>query len=245
MKLTERLGNVLAPLRTWGMSLIDVIVPDRCCVCGSPLVDGENVMCLHCLIALPRPVFKDFRNNEMLDRLASLKAPVERGTAMFYYQHDSPFVSLIHDTKYYGRPRVGRTLARNHAQELMSGGFFDGIDLLLPLPLHPLRELRRGYNQSFEIARGLSEATGIPIAENLRACEWHGSQTRLNARERRLNSGNRFTVTEPTLLHDRNVMVIDDVITTGSTLHSALVAIHSAVPTATLSVYTLAMTKLG
>ncbi|MDE6378509.1 MAG: ComF family protein [Duncaniella sp.] len=241
----EFFDRMLSPLCAWGKDLIDVIVPERCTVCGAALIDGEEIMCLHCLIGLPRPVFKDYTDNEMLDRLASLRAPVERGAALFNYQHESPYVSLIHDTKYRGRPRVGRTLARNHARELAARGFFDDIDLLLPLPLHPLREFSRGYNQSYEIARGLSEVTGLPIGDNLKALGWHGSQTRLNARERRLNSGHRFGVRDADSLQGLHILVVDDVITTGSTLHSALETLHTAAPTARLSVYPLAITTLG
>lgn len=244
MPLADTFRRWLAELKTLGGALIDVIVPERCSVCGSVLVDGEEVMCLHCLMSLPRPSFNDYSDNEMLDRLASMKFRVDRGTSMFYYQHDSPYVSLIHDTKYHGLPRIGRTLARNHSRSLLAEGFFADIDLLIPLPLHPLREYRRGYNQSHEIARGLSEVTGIAIAGNLRASRWHGTQTRLNARERRLNSDDRFRVDDPASIDGLHLLVIDDVITTGSTLHSALETIHKAAPSARLSVYTLAMTKM-
>ena len=189
-------------------------------------------------------MINNYTDNLILDRLVSLKAPLEKATSLFYYQHENPYTRIIHDTKYNGRPLIGHTLARSHATELASEGFFDGIDLIIPVPLHPLKEFMRGYNQSMEIARGLSEASGIPIGDHLITHGWHGTQTRLNARQRRLNSLDRYRAVHPDELHGKHVLLVDDVITTGSTILSALEAIHDASPDTRLSVYSLALTKM-
>lgn len=228
---------------TWGSSLLDAIVPRRCTVCSGVLVDGETVICLHCLMSLPRIGITDFTDNRLTQRLVSLRAPLQRATSLFYYARGSEYVRLIHDSKYNGRPSVGRTLAREHASGLVAEGFFEGIDLLLPLPLHPLKEWRRGYNQSYEIARGLSEITGIEIADNLRTRGWHSTQTRRSALQRRENVADRYRVIHPEELAGLHVLVVDDVITTGSTMLSALEAIHAASPTTLLSAYSLALTR--
>ena len=226
----------------WGTSLLDAIVPRRCTVCGGVIVDGETVMCLHCLMSLPRLGITDFTDNRLTERLVSLRAPLERGTSLFYYIRGSNYVRLIHDTKYNSRPSVGRTLAREHASRLIAEGFFDSIDLLLPMPLHPFKEWRRGYNQSFEIARGISEATGIRIADNLRTRGWHSTQTRRSAVQRRENVAERYKVVHADELAGLHVLVVDDVITTGSTMLAALEAIHASSPTTRLSAYSLALT---
>jgi len=150
---------------------------------------------------------------------------------------------LIHDTKYNRRPIVGRKLARIHARELVKSGFFDDIDLLIPIPLHFTKLWRRGYNQSYEIARGLSDVTGLPIGDNLIATRPHPTQTHKNASQRRANSIGTFRVKHPDELESLHILVVDDVITTGSTILAGLETLHTASPTTRLSAYSLALTK--
>lgn len=225
-------------------NLVDLFFPQVCTVCHTPLVEGEDVMCLGCLMELPRIGFKDFHDNELTDRLTSLHAPIESAASLYHYISDTPYVQLIHDAKYNRRPSVGRKLARMHARELAASGFFDTIDLLLPIPLHFTKMWRRGYNQSYEIARGLSDVTGLPIGDNLIATRPHSTQTRKNASQRRTNSIGTFRVEHPEELDTLHVLVVDDVITTGSTILAGLEAIHAASPTTRLSAYSLALSKL-
>ncbi|MDE5692714.1 MAG: ComF family protein, partial [Duncaniella sp.] len=128
--------------------------------------------------------------------------------------------------------------------QLVTAGFFDDIDVLIPVPLHFTKLWMRGYNQSHEIARGLSDVTGLPIGDNLIASRPHSTQTRKNASQRRANSIGTFRVTSPEELDSLHILVVDDVITTGSTILSALETIHSSIPSARLSVYSLALSKL-
>ena len=201
-------------------------------------------MCLGCLIDMPRVGFKDLHHNELTDRLASLRAPIESAVSLYHYITDTPYVRLIYDAKYNRRPIVGRKLAAMHAAEILDSGFFDDIDLIIPVPLHFTKLWRRGYNQSYEIARGLSDVTGIAIGDNLTASRPHSTQTRKNAAQRRANSIGTFRVARPEELDSLHVLVVDDVITTGSTMVAALEALHAAAPSARLSVYSLALTKL-
>lgn len=235
---------MFAGLRRWGHNLVDVLFPRVCTVCHTTLVEGEDIMCLKCLLDLPRVGFVDYRENELTRRLTSLRAPIDRATSLYYHIPDTDYVSLIHDAKYNRRPIVGRRLARMHAQELLSTGFFDDIDIIIPIPLHFTKEWRRGYNQSLEIALGLSEVTGIPDGDNLIATHPHSTQTRKKAAERRTNSIGTFRTHHTDELTDRHVLVVDDVITTGSTILSGLESIHTASPTTRLSAYSLALAKL-
>lgn len=231
-------------LLRWGGNLLDLFFPRVCTVCHTPLVEGEDLMCLGCLMELPRVEFDDYRDNELADRLASLRAPIEKATSLYYHMSGTPHVSLIHDAKYNRRPIVGRKLARMHAGQLATAGFFNDIDILMPVPLHFTKLWMRGYNQSHEIARGLSDVTGLPIGDNLTASRPHSTQTRKNASQRRANSIGTFRVTNPEQLDSLHILVVDDVITTGSTILSALETIHTSAPTVRLSVYSLALSKL-
>ena len=156
-------------LLRWSSNLLDLFFPRVCTVCHTPLVEGEDLMCLGCMMELPRVDFDDYHDNELSDRLASLRAPIEKAASLYYHMSGAPHVSLIHDAKYNRRPIVGRKLARMHAGQLATAGFFDDIDVLMPVPLHFTKLWMRGYNQSHEIARGLSDVTGLPIGDNLTA----------------------------------------------------------------------------
>lgn len=202
------------------------------------------MMCLDCLINMPRTDMHTHQPNEMSLRLMSLRAPILRATALYHYVSGTPYVRLVHDTKYNRRPCVGRRLAEMHAREIAGSGFFQGIDLILPIPLHFTKLWRRGYNQSYEIARGLSAATGIAIGDNLTARRPHSTQTRKSATQRRMNAIGAFSVARPEELASLHVLVVDDVVTTGSTILAGLEAIHAASPSTRLSVYSLALAKM-
>lgn len=168
----------------------------------------------------------------------------ERVGAMFWYYRDTPYAHLIHHAKYDGRPRIGRILARRYAVKLRADGFFDGIDAIIPIPLSPLKMLRRGYNQSDAIARGLSDISGINIIDGLKSTRYRATQTRRNAYARWLNARNGFKPVTERLQGVSHVLIVDDVLTTGATILAAAEAIHSFNPAISISVFTLAASHL-
>jgi len=131
------------------------------------------------------------------------------------------------------------------AEEIMPSGFFDGIDLILPVPLHYLKELKRGYNQSHHIALGISDITDIPVGSLLRARR-HPSQTSKNAAGRLDNARGTFSVgQQEDVARYSHILIVDDIITTGSTLCACAEAIHSASPQTSISILTLAATRMS
>lgn len=174
------MGNGLG---SWCRNFIDVIFPRVCEVCGSVLVEGEDLMCLKCSVEMPRTGLHNSDFNAIHERLAG-STPIERAGAFFYYYRQNPYARLIHKAKYRNLPTIGRKLGEMYAKEILNDGFFNGIDMIIPVPLHWWKELSRGYNQSLEIAKGISAATGIPVSEILTAVKWHSSQTRKNSFDR-------------------------------------------------------------
>lgn len=221
----------------------EAVFPAVCECCGASLVNGEEMLCLQCRYDMPRTGYHRDSFGELHKRLAAPGLPIERTAAMFHYVKDSPYARLIQRAKYNGRPAIVRQLAHKFARELADEHFFDGIDMLLPIPLHWKKRLRRGYNQSEEIAMGISEVTAIAIGDNLTALP-HSTQTRKNAAERAANMEGTIRVTHPEELAGRHVLIIDDVITTGATLLAAAKAVHAGAPDAKISVLTLAASKL-
>lgn len=167
--------------------------------------------------------------------------PIERASAFLLYAKGSPVRSLLFGLKYYGNDRLGHFLGRCMATELLSSGFFQGIDCIVPVPLHPRKQKRRGYNQSEVLAEGISAITGIPVFPHLlyRNQDTH-TQTHKGGRERWASVGNVFGCKEPGLLEDKHVLLVDDVLTTGATMVACADALGQ-VPGLRISVLTLAL----
>jgi len=224
--------------------ILNLIYPNLCEICGRRLAPGEEVMCLHCSYGLPRTKAHESSFNVVHERLAGT-TPVDRGAGWFYYYRESPYTAMIHRGKYNGHPELLRILARKYARELERDGFFEGIDLIVSVPLHPLKLMMRGYNQTDYIAKGIRDVTGIKIGRNLKAARFRKTQTRKGVFSRWLNSKDDYVAKNPAELAGKHVLVIDDVLTTGATLLTCCNAIHRAAPSARISVLTLAVTKLG
>ncbi len=220
-----------------------MIFPRLCEVCGTALTQGEDVMCTECRYNMPRCRIHTDPFNIMHRRLAG-HTLIDKAAGYFYYYSGNNYTRLILSAKYHGRPRIVRHLAREFARELSADDFFSGIDMIIPVPLHRSKLRRRGYNQSQHIAQGLSEVSGVPVADNISASRAHGTQTRRNAYLRWLNAKDSYSVVRPENLNGRHVLIVDDVITTGATLLACCEAVHSAAPDATVSVLTLAVTQL-
>lgn len=223
--------------------LRDAIFPRDCPVCGRSLIDGEEFMCMHCDTALPRTDFHRVESNPVEERLVG-RVPIQRATSWFRYKRSSPYVALVHDAKYRGGKRLAIALGAKAARELMPEGFFDSVDVLMPVPMHWRKERKRGYNQAEMIARGISRVTSIPIADNLRAPRSHSTQTRRSAYERYENVRGLFEVIEPAELAGCHILLVDDVLTTGSTILACSEALAAAIPGVRISVMTLAVASL-
>ncbi len=228
-------------MRVWFEDFLSMIFPRVCEVCATTLVHGEKNLCLHCLTDMPRTNLHTQHFSEIHKRLAG-HTPICRAASFFYYYKDNAYAKMIQTAKYNNRPKLAYELAALFASEINHDGFFDGIDTIMPVPLHRFKELRRGYNQSREIARGLSSITGIPISDNLVAKRSHGTQTRRGAFERWINTRDIFSVENPETIRGKHILIVDDVITTGATLLSCADAVHAADPTATISVASLGFT---
>lgn len=168
--------------------------------------------------------------------------PFERATGHFFYSRGSGLSTLIAELKYNHYRGIGRMFGNVVGSELITTPFLSDVDMFVPVPMHFLKKAKRGYNQVEEICKGLTEATGIPTVTALKAVKGHRTQTSLTLEQRRANTSGIFRVREPESISGKHIMLVDDVCTTGSTLTSAAEAILTAVPTARISLLTLAVT---
>lgn len=228
--------------------LSDLAAPRTCLVCGQSLGDAEDSgICLDCFLKIPRTGMHTADTqgpgiNAVQERLAD-GPPLLYGGAWFYYSRNSPYAKLIRTAKYYDRPETGHILGRMYARELQHDlpDIAAHIDVLLPVGMHWLKEMKRGYNQSHEIACGIGEVLGIPVGDNLRATRRHSTQTHRTAGERRSNIRGIFAVAHPGEIRGLNAAVVDDVITTGSTAAEATRAVLAA-GAASVSLFALGLT---
>lgn len=210
----------------WFGDLLSVVVPRRCALCGEPLTEWDNYICAGCLASLPRTGYHRKRMNAFEERFAGL-FPFERATGHFFYSRSSEVAKLIHAAKYRSLPGVGEMLGHTVGCELYTTGFFDDASVIVPVPVHWLKFGVRGYNQVFHIARGLSRATGLPVLEALRAERFRSTQTALGRSERFANAAHSYRLRRAVDVSGLNVLLVDDVCTTGATLASAAEALHA------------------
>ncbi len=211
------------------------MLPAVCEGCGRRLARGERGVCAVCLGDLAWHVIDGDALRERLPR----RLPIGRCMSWTAYRREATAARLIKRGKYGGRPDLIEELAEIYARRLVAEGALEGVDALQAVPMHWWKRLRRGYNQADLIARQLSRITGVPVVKVLKAVRGHSSQTRRTAAGRAKNVEGMFAVGRPELVAGLHVALVDDVITTGSTLSEAAYALAAA-GVARISVVTLA-----
>lgn len=223
----------------WISDLIDILFPRTCAVCGKVLSNGEQDICINCLIDLPR--IPTYTVGNPIEKLFYGILPIQRATSYMHYTKESPYNNLIHRAKYSDRPEIGERMATTATSELIKQGFFTGIDIIIPLPLSQKKKEQRGYNQCDYIAQGISKVTGIPIDNSsvIRHIA-NETQTHKHREERWKNVENIFSTTNAEALNGKHILLVDDVLTTGATLTSCARAILNDAADAKISIFTLA-----
>lgn len=219
--------------------LTELLFPRLCVVCGDKLIEQEQWICLHCLHHIPRTNF----HLEPENRVAQLfygRVKLEQATSFFYFSKGSPYQALLHNLKYKGMKELGQEIGKQFAIDLLQSPAFSSVDVICPVPLHPLKEKKRGYNQSWWIASGIAAQMQKELSsENLKRVTATETQTRKNRFERWQNVEGIFELTRPEEFSGKHILLVDDVVTTGSTLEACAHAILSKT-NARVSIATLA-----
>jgi len=199
--------------------LVYFFFPHCCEVCGRLLLGGEEIMCSYCYLDLPRTNFHK-RGDNPVEQLFWGRVEIRHATSFFFFNKGSEYQQLLHKLKYKGYGQIGEYLGRIFASEIRET-VFAGADCIIPVPLHPRKKRKRGYNQSEKIGHGMGEVLGIPqLIDVLIRSENTDSQTRRGRFERYLNMKGRFIVRDKSVIEGKVVILLDDVVTTGSTVEA-------------------------
>ncbi len=225
------------------MDVIELVFPSLCISCGERLISQEKYLCGNCWHDLPVTNFHKNKDNKVA-QLFWGRTEISNATAFFKYRKGSNYQHLIYFTKYKGLKDLGFEVGRKFGLVLSESKEYSSVDLIIPVPLHPKKQKQRGYNQSEWIAKGVAEAMKKKLSVNmLKRKIFSSTQTRKNRFERWQNVEGIFEVSISDAIRGKHILLIDDVITTGSTLEACAYQLLK-LPETKVSIATLAFADL-
>jgi competence protein ComFC len=219
-----------------------ILFPAQCLICEGEL-PSNNLICSFCEPELLLTHFEKYNEPTALDQLFWGREQISLTYALLFYKEGSSTQQVLHQLKYKNKPETGRLFGEKIAEKWGKKLTTEKVDLLLPVPIHAKKKFLRGYNQSTMIAEGISKRIQVPIANNLAGKIQHtGSQTKRGRFSRWDNVTGNFTISNK-IKQYKHIALVDDVITTGSTLEALIKAIRNVHPSVQISIVSLAVTK--
>jgi len=201
-------------------SILHILFPHVCDGCGSDIIDEESSLCMKCIAEMPETNFHLHANNPV-EKIFWGRLPIISATAQYYFIKESLMQHLLHQLKYKGNKELGKQLGRLMGYDLQKTNRFNKIDFLIPLPLFPSKEKRRGYNQATILCEGIAEVMNVEIlGDVITRTQFTDTQTRKGRIERWQNMEGKFELVKPGKIRDKELLLVDDVITTGATLEA-------------------------
>lgn len=200
-------------------SFLHVLFPHMCCGCGNDVINKESVLCMRCIEAMPETNFEMHADNPVEKKFWG-RLTFTQATAQYYFTRESMIQRLMHQFKYKGNRELGIQLGKMMGERLKNSNRFN-IDALIPLPLFPAKEKKRGYNQATLLCEGIAEGLQVPVLKDVVIrSQYTDTQTKKGRIERWQNMEGKFELVKPGIIANKHIMLIDDVITTGATLEA-------------------------
>jgi ComF family protein len=210
----------MIPVKSILKDALHLFYPYICTGCGSDLISKNSLLCINCIDELPHTNFVLYENNP-IEKIFTGRIKIRAAHSEFYFSKGQLVQHLIHLLKYNNNKEIGQYLGEIMGNSLLKGNRFSNIDYLIPLPLFADKEFKRGYNQAEIICRGIYTSTQIPVMINNVVRKYATeTQTRKHRTERWQNVDGSFIIQDPAKLTGKNVLLVDDVITTGATLEA-------------------------
>jgi len=197
---------------------LDLIFPRNCPQCGRSLFDFEPCLCTVCQGSLPVANFhlRPY-DNELTSKVRGLMQ-VNRAMAFLRFSKKGNSQKLLHQLKYRNKPEIGEEMGRLYGLSLALQGYQNEWDVIVPVPLHPVKQKRRGYNQSEAFGKGLSKSLNIKLENLLERKKFTETQTKKSRIQRLDNVDEVFDLRVDENIEGLRILLVDDVITTGATL---------------------------
>lgn len=221
---------------------ISLVFPTLCNGCGANLLGGEKHLCTNCLFDLPYTDFHSFADNRVAKQLWG-RMNIANAMAMLYFKKANRVQNIMHQIKYRHKTDLAIFMGRLMGERLKINIQFSNSDWLIPVPLYPARQKKRGYNQSQLICEGIAEILEVPVLKNnLIRAEETSSQTKKSRYMRYENMQSVFLISNPEIILNKHLILVDDVITTGATLEACAIQLL-ANGAASVSIAALAFTE--
>jgi ComF family protein len=219
--------------------LLHLVYPNLCMACNHSLPSTARGICVRCQVKLPKTNFHDTPDNPMTRRFWG-RVDIQFAAAMLYYNKETGVRDLIHKLKYQNQPDIGIKIGELYGKTLRENLYFEQIDAIVDVPMHYIKERKRGYNQAAMFAQGLAESMKKPhIEAGLERYADTESQTKKDRMERISVAENLYGVAEIAALAGKHILIVDDVFTTGATLEGCAAALLE-LPNTKVSVATIA-----
>jgi ComF family protein len=206
--------------RSYLADFVSLLFPELCAACRESLVANEHLLCTDCRFNLPYTNFH-LQADNIVARQFWGKINIEAAFALFYFTKGGKIQNMLHQLKYNGQQQIGNLLGNIAGGQLAKNEIFNNVDYIIPVPLHKKRFRERGYNQSTRFAEGLADKLNAVVEEdNLVRVKSTETQTHKSRFARFENMQEVFVVINPEKLQGKHVLLVDDVITTGSTLEA-------------------------
>lgn len=210
----------MLPLQNAFEDLFRLFYPVKCASCGDDLPERKDIICIDCYAALPHTGFECIANNPT-HHIFTGRMKVSAAHSEFYFEKGKSIQRLVHALKYKGRKDIGLMLGKITAVSLLKNNQYDNIDVIIPVPMTKVKIKKRGYNQAAVIAEGMSEVLKVPVNNNvLVKSKKTSTQTKKHRTERWLNIDGSFEINNHDELINKNILLVDDVITTGASLEA-------------------------
>lgn len=219
--------KIASTLKLYTDGIYSLLYPCYCIICNKELNVQNEHFCFSCEHDLHFTFFEKYEDYTLADEIFWGRLNIENVYSLLYFEDQNSTKEILHTIKYREGKDLGRQMGRMMGQRLKDHPKYKDIDALVPIPVHSKKEFSRGYNQSLLIAEGMSEILEIPILDALYRTTHDESQTKKSKEERYENVKGKFALKKEGLKSHRHVLIVDDVLTTGSTLEFASRAVMS------------------
>lgn len=230
-------------IKNFWYGFISIIYPSTCKICDKELPENINHICPNCIDEFQYTYFEKYKEATPADELFYGRVKIENVFSLLFFKKEGSTQKILHKIKYKNEKDLAEFMGEKIGEKVKNDELFNTLEALVPIPLHSKKKFIRGFNQSLKIADGISNKTNTPIIELIKRNKHHASQTKKDKFERWDNVAKIFDVNKAAFSNHKHIALVDDVLTTGSTLEAAAKTIKNHNPDIKVSVITLAFVE--